>query len=266
MPAHWKVTPGSRVDVRAIDPASTPGKHGGEKAVAKELPALRETLAGWQEKLWAESRRSLLVVLQALDAGGKDGTIKHVFLGVNPQGVRVVPFKAPTPVEQSHDFLWRVHAECPRAGEMVVFNRSHYEDVLAARVRGGLDARVCRERYEHINHFEALLAHGGTTLVKFFLHISKDEQRERFEARLADATKRWKFRAGDLDDRALWDDYQHAYNETLSHTSTETAPWHVIPADHKWYRNWAVSQVLNATLEAMAPDYPDVDPGPVVIR
>ena len=256
MPERWRVRPGTRVELDGIDPASTAGAPGGKDQTLAALPALQVELAVLQDRLAAEHRQSLLVVLQALDAGGKDGTIRHVFSGVNPQGVRVASFKAPTGSELEHDFLWRVHRVTPAAGEIGIFNRSHYEDVLAARVRGLVPEEVWRPRYELINGFEALLHHGGTTVVKLFLHISRDEQRRRLEERLRDPDKRWKFRPEDLLDRARWDEYQLAYREALEKTSTAVGPWYVIPADHKWYRNWVVSRILVKTLERMDPQYP----------
>ena len=229
----------------------------GDKALTvATLLAFHERLAGLQDRLWAAHDRSLLVVLQALDGGGKDGTIRHVFRGVNPQGTRVASFKAPVGEETEHDFLWRVHRAAPKAGEIGIFNRSHYEDVLAVRVLGLVPEKVWKARYDLINGFERTLDHGGTTLVKIYLHISKEEQRRRLQARLDDPTKRWKFRAADLEARRHWDEYMQAYEEALEKTSTEIAPWYVIPADHKWYRNWVVSRILVKTLERMDPQYP----------
>ena len=249
--------PDRALSLDAFDPGSIEGAPGNRADTEAVLPALQERLADLQDRLWAEARRSLLVVLQALDAGGKDGTIKHVFRGVNPQGCRVQSFKEPTHLELAHDFLWRVHRAVPRAGEIGIFNRSHYEDVLITRVHGTITAAECRERYELINSFEALLAHGGTTVIKLFLHISKAEQRKRFDSRLHEPAKRWKFQPSDLAERERWDDYQAAYTEALAATSTATAPWYVIPANHKWFRNWAVSRVLIDTLERIDPHYPE---------
>jgi PPK2 family polyphosphate:nucleotide phosphotransferase len=256
MNERWRVRPGSHVDLDAIDPGSTPGAPGGKHKTEEAVAPLHAELARLQELLYAEHRRSLLVVLQALDAAGKDGTVRHVFQGVNPQGTQVHSFKAPAGEELLHDFLWRVHRAVPAAGEIGIFNRSHYEDVLAARVRGLVPETVWRPRYDLINGFESLLAHGGTTVVKLHLHISRQEQRERLEERLRDPDKRWKFRLADLADRKLWPEYRIAYEEALSRTSTDQAPWYVIPADHKWYRNWAVSQILIATLASLDPRYP----------
>ena len=241
----------SEVDTRSTDGA--PGDKAKTHAVSKDL---YDDLARLQERLYAEGERSLLVVLQALDAGGKDGTIKHVFRGLNPAGSKVVSFKVPSAEERSHDFLWRVHAKAPAKGEIVVFNRSHYEDVLIVRVHGLVPEEVWRPRYDLITDFEANLAAAGTRIVKLFLHISKDEQAARFQARLDDPDKQWKFRTGDLAERARWDDYTAAFEEALSRTSTRHAPWYVIPADRKWYRNWAVSRILVETLEDMDPQYP----------
>jgi len=244
------------VKLADVDPASTSGAPGDREATEAAIPALHDEFGRLQDRLWAENRRSLLVVLQAMDSGGKDGTVRHVFGGVNPQATRVTAFKQPTPLELRHDFLWRVHQAVPAAGEIGIFNRSHYEDVLVVRVHGLVPEDEWRARYKLINAFEETVHHGGTKLVKLYLHISKDEQRRRLEERLELPDKRWKFRADDLKERALWDDYQAAYEDALNATSTEHAPWYVIPADHKWYRNWAVSRVLIETLRELDPKYP----------
>jgi PPK2 family polyphosphate:nucleotide phosphotransferase len=257
---RWRVDPGGRISLGEIDPASTPGASGNRAATQAAIPELNERLFVLQDRLWAEARRSLLVVLQGMDAAGKDGTIKHVFKGVNPQGTRVAIFKEPTPEELSHDFLWRVHQRAPRAGEIGIFNRSHYEDVLIARVDRLVEKHVWSERYELINAFERVLAHGGTTTIKLFLHISHEEQGRRLTERLERPDKRWKSSRSDFTERARWDDYRAAYTEALERTSTDVAPWYVVPADHKWYRNWAVSRVLIETLEAMDPRYPEPPP------
>jgi len=254
---RWRVKPHDDVDLSSEDAASTAGAPGDRKATEAELPALQQRLFELHDRLWAEATRSVLVVLQAMDAAGKDGTIKHVFSGVNPQGTRVTSFKEPTQLEQQHDFLWRVHRAVPRAGEIGIFNRSHYEDVLVARVHELVPRRVWKARYDLINSFEALLAHGGTTVIKLFLHVSRGEQLERLDARLEEPSKRWKFRPGDLAERDRWDDYQSAYQDALRKTSTNVAPWYVIPADHKWYRNWAVSCILVDTLDHLDPQYPE---------
>jgi PPK2 family polyphosphate:nucleotide phosphotransferase len=253
---RWRVPPGDPVDLVSIDPAATDGAPGGKQETAATFPGLRRQLREVQERLWAEREQSLLLVLQAMDAGGKDGTVKHLFRGINPVGGRVVSFKAPTDVERAHDFLWRIHQHTPGQGEVVVFNRSHYEDVLVVRVHELVPESVWRPRYELINQFEANLGAARTRVVKLFLHISEKEQAERFRARIEDPEKRWKFRRGDLDERALWNDYQRAYAEALQRTSTERAPWFVVPADHKWYRNWAISQIVLEVLDDMGPRYP----------
>jgi len=257
MKKRWMVKPGGKVDLDRIDPASSGGLKGGRAEADAALDSHLEKLSQLQDRLWAEASRSLLVVLQGIDASGKDGTIKHVFQGVNPQATRVTSFKEPTKEELAHDFLWRVHRAMPSAGEIGIFNRSHYEDVLAVRVRHLLPESVWRPRFAQIADFERMLVAGGTTIVKLCLLISKDEQKRRLKERLATPSKRWKFRRSDLDDRALWDDYRSAYNEAIAKTAGDATPWYVIPADHKWYRNWAVSNILIETLQEMDPQYPD---------
>ncbi|HET7487998.1 MAG TPA: polyphosphate kinase 2 family protein [Acidimicrobiales bacterium] len=255
---RWRVDPDHGVRLKDIDTAGTPGSDDEEETRAAVGP-LTERLAALQERLWAEHARSVLVLLQAIDAGGKDGTVKHVFGAFNPSGARVVSFRAPCQEDLDHDFLWRIHRHTPAKGEVVVFNRSHYEDVLVVRVHDLVPEKVWRPRYGRINDFEHLLAENGTTIVKLFLHISKEEQAERLQARIDDPEKRWKFRRGDLDERARWDDYQAAFEEAISRTSTAHAPWFVVPADRKWYRNWAVSTILVETLEHLDPQYPPGD-------
>jgi PPK2 family polyphosphate:nucleotide phosphotransferase len=254
---RWIVKPGMSLSLADRDPRDTTGAPGGKRETKALLEELGTELAGLQERLYAESRQTLLVVLQAVDAGGKDGTVKHVFHGVNPQGVRVTSFKQPSPEELAHDFLWRIHANVPPHGYLGIFNRSHYEDVLIVRVHDLVPESVWRPRYHHINHFEALLHDAGIRVVKLFLHISREEQAERLRARLADPTKRWKFDPADLAERARWDAYRAAYEEAIGQTSTEHAPWYVIPADRKWFRNWAVSRIVIETLEDMDPRYPE---------
>jgi PPK2 family polyphosphate:nucleotide phosphotransferase len=248
---HYRIKPGSKVDLGKIDPGSTEGFKGKKFDAEKELVILNERLEGLQEMLWAEHEHKVLIVLQGLDTSGKDGTISHVFEGVNPLGVRVAAFKAPTPEELDHDFLWRVHPKVPGRGEIAIFNRSHYEDVLVARVRALVPRDVWQKRYQQINDFERLLAETGTTILKFFLYISKDEQKRRLQARLDDPQKRWKFRKGDLAERAFWDDYIEAYEDALSRTSHKWAPWYVVPADKKWFRNLVIATVLVRTLEGL---------------
>ena len=256
---RWRVEPGAKVNLGDIDPRSTDGAPGDKKSTEAAMDDVLHELQGLQERLYADGGQSLLVVLQAIDAGGKDGTIKHVFRGLNPAGCKVVSFKVPSEEELSHDFLWRVHDKAPAKGEVVVFNRSHYEDVLVVRVHGLVPEDVWRPRFDFINDFEANLAASGTRIVKLYLHISKEEQAERFQARLDDPSKQWKFRKGDLDDRARWDDYIAAFEEAITRTSTDCAPWYVVPADRKWYRNWAVSRILVETLEDMDPQYPPAE-------
>ena len=253
---RFAVPPGTGFSLAHRDPAAAEGAPGDKKATKRALGDLADRLGELQDRLYAESAQSLLVVLQAMDAGGKDGTVKHVFAGVNPQGVRVTSFKVPTAEELAHDFLWRIHAHAPRRGDIAIFNRSHYEDVLVARVHELVDESTWRRRYHHINHFEALLDDARTRVVKLFLHISREEQARRLQARLDDPSKRWKFNRGDLAERARWDDYLAAYEEAIARTSTEHAPWYVVPADRKWFRNWAVSRIVIEALEAMDPRYP----------
>ena len=254
---EFLVPPGASAQIAKIDPRGTPGAPGNRAATEAATARLSQELIELQERLWAEGRRSLLVVLQAMDAGGKDGVIRKVFSGVNPQGCRVTSFKAPSEEEQAHDFLWRVHKAVPRAGEIGIFNRSHYEDVLIVRVHDLVPKAVWSKRYAAIEHFEAHLAASGTTIVKFFLHISREEQAERFRRRQASPEKRWKFRPEDLAESRHWDAYQDAFEDALTKTSTAAAPWYAVPADRKWYRDWAVLSVLVETVREMDPRYPE---------
>jgi PPK2 family polyphosphate:nucleotide phosphotransferase len=256
MVASLVVRPGASADLAQRDPDSTPGAPGSRQKTEAVFDAQHLRLADLQDRLWAEGTRELLVVLQAMDTAGKDGTIRHVFRGFNPSGTRVASFKAPTELEAAHDFLWRVHSQVPRAGEVVVFNRSHYEDVLVTLVHGLVPKRVVEARYDHINSFERLLHDKGTTIVKFLLHISYEEQGRRLEERRTEPDKRWKYNEADLAERAHWDDYQKAFTAMLEKTSTEHSLWHVIPANHKWYRNWAVTEILLRVLDEMNPQYP----------
>jgi PPK2 family polyphosphate:nucleotide phosphotransferase len=221
------------------------------------LKELNDRLEELQELLYAEAKHKILIVLQAMDSGGKDGTIRHVFDGTNPQGVKVASFKKPTDTELAHDYLWRVHRHTPGSGEIAIFNRSHYEDVLVVRVHNLVPEEVWNRRYDHINAFEQMLADEGTTIIKLYLHISKGEQKERLQARLDEPHKQWKFAKGDLAERARWDDYTAAFEAVLSRTSTTSAPWYVIPADRKWYRNLVVSRILVDTLEKLEMSYPE---------
>jgi PPK2 family polyphosphate:nucleotide phosphotransferase len=254
---RYRAKPGARLDLAKIDPGSTEAFKGSKKKAEERLRELSARLEELQEALWAEHKHKVLVVLQGMDTSGKDGTIRHVFEGVNPLGVRVAAFKAPTPEELDHDFLWRVHPKVPGCGEMVIFNRSHYEDVLVVRVKRLAPPGVWRARYAQINDFERLLAETGTVVLKFFLHISKDEQKERLQERLDDPAKRWKFRRGDLDDRLHWNDYMAAYEEALSRTSQKHAPWYVVPANKKWYRNLVIATVMVEALESLEIQIPE---------
>ena len=249
-----RVEPGSRVRLARIDPDAT---HGYDKASAQ--PVLERQMArleGLQDRLWAEGRRSVLVVLQGIDAAGKDSSVKHTFRETNPQGCRVYSFREPSSEESAHDFLWRYHQDTPPKGMIHVFNRSHYEDVLVVRVKDLAPEETWRPRYESINDFERMLVREGTIVVKFFLHISRDAQLERFQERLEREDKHWKFSANDVRERENWDAYQQAYEDALDATSTPWAPWYVVPSDHKWFRNLVVARVVAATLEAMDPRYP----------
>jgi PPK2 family polyphosphate:nucleotide phosphotransferase len=223
---------------------------GKEKAKA-DAAKLIGKLDALQERLYAEGERSLLIVLQGMDTSGKDGVISHVMSGVNPQGCKVVSFKAPSAEELGHDFLWRVHQKAPSRGQIGIFNRSHYEDVLVTRVHGWVTDKVVKQRYNQIKEFEELLTENGTTVLKFFLHISKDEQKARLEDRVRDPEKRWKFSEGDLEERKLWSEYMAAFEDVLSATSTERAPWYIVPANHKWYRNLVVAERVVSALEKM---------------
>ncbi|MDH3402067.1 MAG: polyphosphate kinase 2 family protein [Acidobacteriota bacterium] len=257
----YRVGPGSEVDLTRHDPRDLALCAAGKREGRRLTGELNAELEALQELLWAEGWHKLLVVLQAMDTGGKDGTIRHVFDGTNPQGVKVASFKRPTAEELAHDYLWRVHRHAPGSGEIVIFNRSHYEDVLVVRVHELVPAATWSRRYDHINDFERRLADEGTTILKFFLHISKEEQRERLQARLAEPDKRWKFARGDLAERARWDDYRAAYEAVLSRTSTPWAPWYVVPADRKWYRNLVVSRVLVDTLKELDMRFPEAEVG-----
>jgi len=253
----YRVKPGTQVDLSQHNPRDKALFDKKKSQGRKALREMNQRLRALQELLYAEGKRKVLIVLQAIDTGGKDGTIRHVFNGVNPQGVKVTSFKAPTPKELAHDYLWRIHQHTPGSGEIMIFNRSHYEDVLVVRVRNLVQQEVWERRYAHINDFERMLADEGTTILKFFLHISKDEQKARLQSRLDDPHKHWKFDVGDLKDRALWDDYMHAFEVMLSETSTEWAPWYIVPANRKWYRNLVVSDVLLETLEGFDMRYPE---------
>ena len=252
-----RIAPGSRVELAELDPGDTSAAPGDKDDTLDATETLVARLAELQELLWANGQARVLVLLQGLDTSGKGGTIKHVLGAVNPAGLRVVSYKAPTSTELARDYLWRIHHNVPADGEIAVFDRSHYEDVLIVRVNELVPEDRWRRRYDQINAFERLLVDEGTTIVKLFLNISRDEQRERLQARLDEPEKRWKFHLDDLDVRARWDDYQAAIDEMLEQTSTEHAPWRVIPADKKWYRNWAAATILVTTLEGLGLTWPE---------
>lgn len=258
---RYRVIPGTAVDLGSLDPADTSAFSNGKSAAKTRLKALNDRMEALQELLFAEGRHKVLIVLQATDAGGKDGTIRHVFEGVNPQGVKVASFKKPTSRELGHDYLWRIHAHTPQTGQITIFNRSHYEDVLVVRVHSLVDRATWSRRYDHINDFERMLTDESTTILKFFLHISKDEQAARMRARLATPHKQWKFASGDLAERERWTDYQAAFEDMLSRTSTDWAPWYVVPADRKWYRNLVISEVMIAALESLDMSFPPPQEG-----
>jgi len=251
---RFRVKPGTRVKLADFDPDHTAGAH--KKEVKARLEKNVAKLADWQHKLYAEGRRAVLLILQGMDSSGKDGTIAHVMSGLNPQGCRVTSFKTPSFVELSHDFLWRIHHAVPARGEMGIFNRSHYEDVLIVRVHKLVSKDVWSRRYEQINAFERMLCENNVTVLKFFLYISKKEQLERLRSRLDDSTKLWKFHPEDVKEREYWKDYITAYEEAISHCSTAAAPWFIIPANKKWVRNLVVSQILLETFERLNPKFP----------
>jgi PPK2 family polyphosphate:nucleotide phosphotransferase len=261
----YRVRPGKPVRLADIDPDDT-GKHPDEDAARAKLARDLERLTGFQDKLYAEHRRAVLIVLQGMDTAGKDGTIKHVMSGVNPSGDEVAPFKVPTQEETDHDFLWRAHRWAPRRGHITIFNRSHYEDVLVPYVHRTVPRHVLKQRYDQINAFERILTENDTLVLKFFLHISKEEQRLRLRERLKDSTKQWKFSAGDIKERQLWERYIDAYEELLARCSTKRAPWYIIPANKKWCRNLAVADVLVKEGEALGCEYPKPALPPAQLR
>ena len=257
--ARLRVTPGTAAGLAARDPGDRLGMSRKQEGRAVQ-EHLFEELDALHDRLWAEATRSVLLVLQGMDTAGKDGVIRKVLTGLDPQGVRVSSFKAPSENERAHDYLWRIHAQCPPRGQLGVFNRSHYEDVVAAPLGGHVDPARCEPRYRHLREFERMLVDEGTHVVKAFLHISRAEQRERLQARLDDPEKRWKFQQGDLAVRERWDEYQAAYERAITETSTDWAPWYVIPADHKWVRDVAVASVLVEAVRALDPQFPPPDP------
>ncbi|HUF83094.1 MAG TPA: PPK2 family polyphosphate kinase [Acidimicrobiia bacterium] len=254
-----RVEPGTGAGLGQRDPADRLGFVDKKEGRAALEPLLAE-LDALHDRLWAEATRSVLLVLQGMDTAGKDGAIRKVLTSIDPQGLRVSPFKLPSDEERAHDYLWRIHAQCPPRGHLGVFNRSHYESVVAALLGGDVDQEQCERRYRHLREFERMLVDEGTYPVKVFLHISLEEQRERLQARLDDPEKRWKFRKGDLAVRERWDEYQAAYERAITETSTEWAPWYVVPADHKWVRDVAVARILVASVRALDPRFPPPAP------
>jgi len=254
---HLIVRPGSTVDLKEVAADQT---HGLDKDDADDLMAADlKQLGALQDRLWAERRNAVLIVLQGMDTSGKDGVISHVMSGLNPQGCRVTPFGVPTPVEAAHDYLWRVHAATPALGQIGVFNRSHYESVLIVRVHDLVPRERWQGRYDEINDWERMLAAEGTTILKFYLHIDRDEQRKRLQDRYESPDERWKFKLADLEERTRWDDYMTAYEAMLNRCSTEAAPWYLIPSNRKWFRNLAIGEIVAERIAALRPEYPTVD-------
>lgn len=264
---RYRIKEGQKIHLGQWNPGDTSAFKGKKKDGLQELSELRDKLDPLQELLYAEHKHGILVVLQGMDTSGKDGTIRRVFEGVNPQGVRVARFREPTPEELDHDFLWRAHKQVPGKGEIVIFNRSHYEGVLVERVHKLVPAKVWQRRYQQINEFERLLAEDGTTILKFYMHIDADEQKRRLQARLDDPSKNWKFSPTDLKERELWSQYMKAYEAALENTATRWAPWYLVPSNHAWFRDLLVCRVLVETLEGLKMRYPPlaVDPKSITI-
>jgi PPK2 family polyphosphate:nucleotide phosphotransferase len=256
---RYRVEPGKRISLDDFDPRETSAAPGDKTETSERNGKTQQRLSEFQELLYAEHKHKVLIVLQGMDTSGKDGTVQHVMGGFDPSGVTVVSFKKPSAEELEHDYLWRVHKHVPGSGEVVVFNRSQYEDVLVVRVHDLVPKDMWSKRYEQINDFERMLSENGTIILKFFLHISKDEQKERLQARIDDPTKRWKFQHGDIEERKLWKEYREAYEDVLSKTSTRWAPWWIIPADRKWYRNFVVGTIVTDTLKKLDMKYPEPD-------
>jgi len=263
---YW-VKPGAEVDLVKIDGGEKVLFRGvGKEEIQRQFDELQDELQELQKRLYAQNKHRILVVMQAMDTGGKDGCIKHVFSRIDPQGIHVRSFKKPSDEELSYDFLWRVHSKVPHRGQLVIFNRSHYEDIIAVRVKKIFPDEVWKRRQRHVVEFERMLAEEGTTIVKIFLHISKKEQKSRLEARLADPVKHWKINPDDLVDRARWDDFMRAYEDVMQKTSTEFAPWYVVPADRKWYRNLCVARIMLDTLKKLNMEYPAINWDPQTIK
>lgn len=254
---NYKIEGNKKIDLKKFDPDEISLWDSGKKEAKKKIQDLRGELINFQRLLYAEHKQKVLIVLQAMDSGGKDGTIRSIFKGINPQGVRVASFKVPTPEELGHDYLWRVHKQTPKSGEIVIFNRSHYEDVLVVRVHNLVSEKVWGKRFEHIRNFEKTLADEGTTIIKFFLYISKNEQKERFVERIEIPEKQWKFNPNDINERKLWSNYIEAYEDVLSKTSTDYAPWYVIPANRNWYRDYVITSIITNTLKKLKMSYPN---------
>lgn len=262
-----KVKDGHKIHLGKVSTTDS-GPYGSKEESLQRMEELQAQLSEFQERLYAENKRSVLIIFQAMDTGGKDGAVKSLMTGLNPTGVQVTSFKAPTWEELDHDYLWRVHQKVPSRGMIGVWNRSHYEDVLITRVHKMVDKKTCQARFEQINNFEKMLVENDVTLLKFFLHISKDEQKERLQARLDDPTKHWKFNEGDLKERALWDEYQVAYEDVLNQCSTKYAPWFIVPADKKWARNIIIAEAVLDAIAKLKPQFPQVelDPAKMVIE
>ncbi len=264
---RYRVKPGGKLDLRKVDSSEKTLFNGdGKEEFEPQFDQLQEQLQQLQKRLYAQNKHRILVVMQAMDTGGKDGCIKHVFSHIDPQGIHVRSFKKPSEEELARDFLWRVHTRVPRNGELVIFNRSHYEDIIAVRVKGIFPDAVWKRRQRHVIDFERMLAEEGTTIVKIFLHISKEEQKNRLQARLDTPAKHWKINPDDLVDRARWDDFMKAYEDVISKTSTDVAPWYVVPADRKWYRNLCVARIMLDTLSKLDMQFPPINWDPATIR
>ncbi len=265
---RYRIEPGTQVSLADFDTADNSQFDTTKKESYGLLDSLRQRLSELQRLLYAENKRRILIILQALDTGGKDGTIRHVFSGVDHHGIRVTSFKKPSATELERDYLWRIHQRVPPLGDFGIFNRSHYEDIIAVRVKKIAPPAVWKKRYQHVVDFERMLADENTVILKFFLHISKKEQRERLRTRLADPTKHWKFNRDDLEDRGRWPDFVAAYEDVITKTSRDYAPWFVIPADRKWYRNLTVATIVKDALESLDMSYPlpDFDPASVDVE
>lgn len=264
---RYLVKPGAKVDLGKIDTGEkTLFQGGGKEEFDPQFDELQHQLQDLQKRLYAQNKHRILVVMQAMDTGGKDGCIKHVFSRIDPQGIHVCAFKKPSEEELAHDFLWRVHSKVPAKGQIVIFNRSHYEDIIAVRVKKIYPDAVWKNRQRHVIEFERMLAEEGTTIVKIFLHISKDEQKRRLQARLDNPVKHWKINPDDLVDRARWSEFMTAYEEVMTKTSTETAPWYIIPSDRKWYRNLCVARIMLDTLKKLNMEFPAINWDPKSIQ